>query len=184
MSPVLQIMKSTTRLVLTILPSLSFNTIPSPIVGSPNHKGKLILILDHLTFPFMKNLSAIRSYYFSVYFNVAAECHLDSEMMPAMKKGNLITAIRCLRNRSKSVAYWSAFALFEIKNTQRHFYPCVWYFKQKLNMKLYRSDALLLSEPFCSKHLSERNITRQIQVISRISSAHKRSCADLLVCVH
>ena len=67
-----------------------------------------------------------------------------------IKKGNLITAIRCLRNRSKSVAYWSAFALFEIKNTQRHFYPCVWYFKQKLNMKLYRSDALLLSEPFCS----------------------------------
>jgi len=94
-----------------------------------------------------------------------------SEIANEYKKGNLITAIRCLRNRSKSVAYWGAFALFEIKNTQRHFYPCVWYFKQKLNMKLYRSDALLLSEPFCSKHLNERNITRQANCKSDFISA-------------
>ena len=46
------------------------------------------------------------------------------------------------------------------------------YFKQKLMIKLYRSDALLLSEPFCSKHLSERNITRQAGCKSDFISAN------------
>ena len=70
---------------------------------------------------------------------------------------------------------------YKQKNAQRYNYPCAIHSEHRLLLNC-RSDALLLSEPFCSKHLSERNITRQIEITSRIPSAGRKP-ASLAVSV-
>ena len=53
-----------------------------------------------------------------------------------IKKGNLITAIRCLRNRSKSVAYSGAFALYEIKKYTKTFLSLCMVFQAKAQYEI------------------------------------------------